>query len=172
MPLLLILFFIGVPILEIAVFIQAGEILGFWPTLAGVVVTAVAGTALLRAQGLAALSRARHQIDRGQVPLDEVFTGVCLLVGGALLLTPGFITDAVGFLLLIPPVRRVLGRWVMTALVRSPNSRVWVDGEEVVTPRRDHAAGPDGAIDVEYTEISEPDDRPEYGQPPPGRPDR
>ena len=169
MPLLLILFFIGVPILEIAVFIKAGDILGFWPTLAAVVVTAIVGTALLRAQGLAALGRARQQIDQGRVPLDEVFTGVCLLVGGALLLTPGFITDTVGFLLLIPPVRRVLGRWVMTLLVRSPNSRVWVDGEEVVTPRRDRAAQPDDAIDVEYTEIPDPDGRPDDDGPPTGR---
>lgn len=158
MPLLLILFFIGVPILEIAVFIQAGDILGLWPTLAAVVVTAMVGASLLRSQGLAALGRARQQIDRGQIPLDEVFTGACLLVGGALLLTPGFITDTVGFLLLVPPVRRVLGRWIMTALVRSPNSRVWVNGEEIVTPRRDHAPPPGDAIDVEYTEIPEPDD--------------
>ena len=92
MPLLLILIFIGVPILEIAVFIQAGDIFGPWPTLAAVVATAVVGAALLRAQGLAALGRARRELDRGQIPIAEVFTAACLLIGGALLLTPGFTT--------------------------------------------------------------------------------
>jgi UPF0716 protein FxsA len=166
MPLLLILIFISVPILEIAVFIQAGDIFGLWPTLAAVVATAVVGAALLRAQGLATLGRARRQLDRGQVPIAEVLTGVCLLIGGALLLTPGFITDALGFLLLIPPVRQVLGRWVLSALVRSPNSRVWVDGEEIATPRHDPAPTPDDVIDVEYTEISEPDDTAAPGERP------
>ncbi|MDH3229340.1 MAG: FxsA family protein [Alphaproteobacteria bacterium] len=160
MPLLLLLIFVGVPILEIAVFIQAGGLIGLWPTLAAVVVTAVIGVALLRAQGLAALDRARRQLDRGQIPIAEVFTGVCLLIAGALLLTPGFITDAVGFLLLIPPVRETVGRWAMTKLVRSPNTRVWVDGEEVVRPHQDPTAPPSDAIDVEYTEITEPDDSP------------
>lgn len=159
MPLLLIIFFVGVPILEIAVFIRAGDLFGLWPTLAAVIVTAVVGAGLLRAQGLAALGRARRQLDQGQIPMAEVFTGVCLLIGGALLLTPGFITDAVGFSLLIPPLREVIGRWVMGALIRGPNSRIWVDGEEVVSPRRDRGAPPDDAIDVEYTEISGPDDR-------------
>ncbi len=167
MPLLLILIFVGVPILEIAVFIQAGDIFGLWPTLAAVVVTAVVGAALLRAQGLAALGRARRQLDRGQIPIAEVITGVCLLVGGALLLTPGFVTDTVGFLLLIPPVRQFIGRWAMGALVRSPNSRVWVDGEEIVTPRHDPATAPDNVIDVEYTEISDPDDPATPGGRPP-----
>ena len=158
MPLLLILFFVGVPILEIAVFIRAGDLIGLWPTLGAVVATAVAGAALLRAQGLAALGRARAQLDQGQVPIAEVFTGACLLLGGALLLTPGFITDTVGFLLLIPPVREVLGRWIMSALVRGPNSRVWVNGEEISAARRRAKTPPDDVIDVEYTEIDGPDD--------------
>jgi UPF0716 protein FxsA len=157
-PLLLILFFVGVPILEIAVFIRAGDLIGLWPTLGAVVATAVAGAALLRAQGLAALGRARAQLDQGQVPIAEAFTGACLLLGGALLLTPGFITDTVGFLLLIPPVREVLGRWIMIALVRSPNSRVWIDGEEISAARGRAKTPPDDAIDVEYTEIDGPDD--------------
>ena len=166
MPLLLILIFIGVPILEIAVFIQAGKLIGLWPTLAAVVVTAVVGVALLRAQGLAALGRARRQLDQGQIPVAEVFTGLCLLIAGALLLTPGFITDTAGFLLLIPPVQQTLGRWIITALFRSPNSRVWVDGEEIIRPPEDTRAPPKDAIDVEYTEIPEPDDRTAAGRRP------
>lgn len=166
MPLLLILIFVGVPILEIAVFIQAGNLIGLWPTLAAVVLTAVAGAALLRAQGLAALRRARRQLDRGEMPIAEVVTGVCLLIGGALLLTPGFVTDTVGFLLLIPPVRNVVGRWAIAALMRSRNTRVWIDGEEIVTTRHDQASRPADAIDVEFTDLPGPEDPPTPGRGP------
>ena len=165
MPILLLLFFIGVPILEIAVFIKAGNLIGLWPTLATVVITAVVGATLLRAQGLAALGRVRSQLNEGRIPVEEVFTGACLLVGGALLLTPGFITDTVGFLLLIPPVRAVIGKWIMAALIRSPGGRVWVNGEEV-TPRRGGAPVND-VIDVDYTEIVPPEDAPDREKPPP-----
>lgn len=166
MPLLLIVIFIAVPILEIAVFIRAGDLFGLWPTLAAVVATAVIGAALLRAQGLAAIGRARQQLDQGQIPIAEVLTGVCLLVAGALLLTPGFITDTVGFLLLIRPLREILGRWAMRAILRSPNSRVWVNGEEIVGPRQDRTRPPKDVIDVEYTDISGPDDGTDRGRPP------
>lgn len=151
MPLLLVALFIGVPIIEIAIFIRAGDIIGFWPTLGAVVLTAVVGTALLRAQGLAVLERARRSAEQGQLPIDEVFAGVCILLGGALLLTPGFMTDAVGFLLLIPGFRRVIGRRIVAALFR--NSRVWVDGEEISSPRHARSKPPPDAIDVDFTEI-------------------
>lgn len=168
MPLLLVAIFIGIPILEIAVFIQAGTIFGLWPTLAAVVVTAVIGAAMLRAQGLAAIGRARRQLDRGEIPVAEVLGGVCLLLAGALLLTPGFVTDTIGFLLLIPPVRMRLGRWIFTRLVRSPNTRVWVEGEEIVTPAHRREAPPKDAIDVDYTEVPESGDRPKPGPHPRG----
>ncbi|KAA5607554.1 FxsA family protein [Roseospira marina] len=105
MPFLLLLAFIGVPLLEIAVFIQVGDVVGLGWTLGLVILTAVIGTMLLRAQGVATLNRARASLGRGEVPMREVFDGACLLVGGALLLTPGFVTDSLGFLLLLPPVR-------------------------------------------------------------------
>lgn len=108
MPLLLILF-IGVPIAEIALFIQAGELIGLWWTIATVVVTAFIGTALVRQQGIAVLSRAQSALQENRMPLEEVFTGICLLLAGALLLTPGFLTDALGFCLLIPPLRAIIG---------------------------------------------------------------
>lgn len=153
MPLILILLFIGVPVLEIAVFIQAGDIFGLWPTLAAIVATAVIGGALIRAQGLATIARARRSLDQGQAPVREVFTGICLLLAGALLMTPGFLTDSVGFLLLIPPVRRVLGAWLMNLLMRGGRARMWVDGEEIVTPGRRKESAPRDAIDVDYTEV-------------------
>lgn len=157
MPFLIILIFLGIPILEIAVFIQAGEIFGLWPTLAAIVVTAVVGATLIRAQGMAALHRARQSLARDRIPVSEVFTGICLLIAGALLLTPGFVTDTVGFLLLVPPLRAVLGRWILTAAMRSRNTRMWVNGEEIVTPQRERERKPADAIDVDYTDVT--DDR-------------
>ncbi len=107
---------IGVPLIEIAVFIRVGDWIGLWPTLAVVVLTAFAGAALIRAQGLGLAMQARRRIAEGGAPLPELFGGLCLLVAGAFLLTPGFVTDAAGFLLLFPPFRnwlaaRALRRW-------------------------------------------------------------
>jgi UPF0716 protein FxsA len=113
---ILLLAFIVTPLAEIAVFIQVGGWLGLWPTLALIVLTAVVGTWILRWQGLGLLDRARRQLDRGVPPVFEVFSGLCLLVAGALLLTPGFITDASGALLLVPPVRALLYRSVRDRL--------------------------------------------------------
>ena len=113
---LALLALVVVPLAEIGVFIRVGGWIGLWPTLALIVLTAVAGTWLLRVQGLGLLSRAREQLDRGALPVFEVFSGVCLLIAGALLLTPGFITDAVGALLLVPPFRALLYRSVRDRL--------------------------------------------------------
>lgn len=117
--------FVVVPIIEIALFIQVGEAIGVWQTIALVILTAVAGTALLRAQGLATLRRAQTSMNQGQVPVREVFDGACLLVAGVLLLTPGFMTDAFGLSLFLPPVRSaILG--VAAKAVRS--GRIHVSG--------------------------------------------
>jgi UPF0716 protein FxsA len=109
---LLLFAFIGIPLIEIAVFIKVGGIVGLGPTLVIVVLTAVIGTALLRRQGLATLNRARQQLNQGALPLAEIFDAVCLLVAGAFLLTPGFVTDSVGAILLIPAARLVLRRFI------------------------------------------------------------
>lgn len=161
MRLILILIFLGIPIAEIALFIQAGSLIGLWPTLAAVVATAIIGGAIIRAQGLAVLARAQQSFDRGEAPVNEVFTGLCLLVAGALLMTPGFLTDSLGFLLLVPAVRRSLGKWLLTTLMQNRNAHVWVDGEEIVTPeqrRRDE--GRRDAIDVDFTEVGADEDEP------------
>jgi len=110
MGLVLLAAFIGVPLIEIALFIQVGGFIGLWPTIGVVILTAVAGTALLRHQGLIALTRLQDSLDRGETPLDSVFDGFCLLAAGMLLLTPGFFTDALGFLLFTPPLRSALKR--------------------------------------------------------------
>jgi UPF0716 protein FxsA len=147
MALLLLAAFIGVPLLEIAVFIEVGGAIGLWPTLGLVVLTAIVGTWQLRLQGLATLNRARAQVDRGALPARELFDGACLLIAGALLLTPGFVTDAAGFLLFMPPVREALRGLLARHLKGSVETRVFVDGAEV---RRDK--GP--IIDGEYQDVT------------------
>ncbi|AUG54681.1 FxsA family protein [Thalassospira marina] len=116
--------FVVMPIVEIAVFIQAGELIGLWPTIAIVILTAILGTSIMRVQGLQTLARAQQELDRGEMPLGPLFDGVCILIAGILLLTPGFVTDTMGFLLLIPPLRRVIGAGVILKLMKSGKMRM------------------------------------------------
>lgn len=104
----LFLIFVAVPVLEIALFIQVGGAIGLWPTLAIVVLTAIVGTTLMRSQGLAALARLQQAMQTGGDPARPLIEGAMILVAGVLLLTPGFFTDTVGLLLLLPPVRAAL----------------------------------------------------------------
>jgi len=117
MGLLILIAMIGVPIAEIAVFIEVGEKIGLGVTLLIVVITAILGTALLRQQGFSVLARAQASLQENRFPVNELFDGLCLLFAGALLLTPGFVTDTVGFLLFTPPVRALLRIWAMKYLV-------------------------------------------------------
>jgi UPF0716 protein FxsA len=153
MPILILLAFLCIPIAEIAVFIKAGQIIGLGWTLAVVVLTAIIGTALLRRQGLKVLSQTQQKLDRGELPVGELFDGICLLVAGALLLTPGFITDFVGFALFIPPVRLLLGTFILSRFVKSGNSRIWINGEEV-GPGAGRRSGGGPIIDGDYTDVT------------------
>lgn len=152
MPVLILAAFIGVPLLEIAVFIQIGGWLGLWPTLGLVLLSAVIGTWELRAQGLATLARARATIDAGALPTRELFDGACLLLAGALLLTPGFVTDTLGILLFVPAVRTYLRRLLGRHLSASVETRVFVDGTE--RDDRDKPAGQGPVIDGDYRDVS------------------
>lgn len=156
----LLLALILVPLTEIAVFIEVGEALGLVPTLVIVVLTAVAGTALLRRQGLDTLRRAEASLARGEAPLVEVFDGVCLLLAGALLLTPGFVTDALGGLLFLPALRAWLRAWALGRLLAS--GRVWVDG----TPGAPGAPGDGGDRDNAGGTLIEGDYEELDGEPP------
>lgn len=100
--------FIGVPLIEIGLFIQVGGWLGLWPTLLIVVLTAILGTILVRSQGLAALQNIQNSLDRMDNPTGPLAHAAMILLSGALLLTPGFFTDAVGFALLMPRVREAV----------------------------------------------------------------
>ena len=138
--------FVVVPLAEIAVLIQVGSWLGLAPTLALIVLSAVVGTWVLRRQGFGVLARARRQMEQGVMPVAEVFEGLCLLVAGVLLLTPGFLTDAAGALLLVPPVRVLLYRWLGHYLERH------VVPPPGIRPGAANGAGP--VVDAEFREIS------------------
>ena len=102
----LLIAFIAVPLIEIALFIEVGGAIGLWPTLALVVLTALLGTWLLRLQGTMAMAELRRSFSEVEDPSEPLAHGAMILFAGALLLTPGFFTDLVGFALLSPPVRR------------------------------------------------------------------
>jgi UPF0716 protein FxsA len=108
--LIVVVLLVLAPLTEIAVLIEVGGRIGLWPTLALVVLTAVVGVLMIRLQGFVVVKRLRAQLDRGEPPLREVFDAVCLVIAGVLLLTPGFVTDVIGALLLLPPVRAALFR--------------------------------------------------------------
>ncbi len=131
MGLVLLLAFIATPIVEIAIFIEAGERFGLWPTLGAVILTAFIGTGLLRWQGLTTWMRATESLQRGVFPVNEVFTGLCLVAAGALLLTPGFLTDAIGFALFVPPVRYGIAQLLRRAIERRGGTKMWVNGQSV-----------------------------------------
>jgi UPF0716 protein FxsA len=102
--------FIVVPVVELALLLRVGGFLGFWPTLGLVLLTGAAGAALARAQGFRVLARLQSEVAAGRVPGEALLDGVCILLGGVLLLTPGFLTDGLGFTLLLPPARAILLR--------------------------------------------------------------
>ena len=108
----LFLAFLMVPIVEIALFIQVGSFIGLWPTLAIVVLTAVIGTWLVRTQGRIALHRLQRSFSELNDPTEPLAHGAMILIAGVLLLTPGFFTDALGFALLMPPVRVAVFRYL------------------------------------------------------------
>ena len=144
---ILLIAFIAMPLIEIAVLISVGGWIGLWPTLGLIILTAFIGTWMLRQQGFAVMARAQQRFAEGRMPLDEIFEGFCLVISGALLLTPGFVTDAFGGSLLIPSVRR----WLYKRLkghfhaVEMPQADgPIVNGDyETVSPHPEPPAGPD-----------------------------
>jgi UPF0716 protein FxsA len=151
MPLVLIVLFIVVPIAELALLIQVGSWIGFWPTLALLILDAVLGSMLMRSQGRIAWRRFNEAIAEGRAPAREALDGVLVIFGGALLLTPGFITDIFGLLFLIPPTRVLVRR----LLVRRATLRIM----RVETPpsRNGRPRDVDGtAVDIEPDQLDRP----------------
>jgi UPF0716 protein FxsA len=151
LPLLVVLF-IAVPIIEIAAIIQVGQALGLLPTIAILVADSIIGAVLLRSQGRAAWRRFNETLAAGRPPAREVLDGVLVVFGGALLLTPGFVTDITGLLCLFPPTRAIARR----LLVRRLGGRMLASAAGRFTarvPPMRGGAGPvrPGAWDVDGT---------------------
>ncbi|ENM2830783.1 membrane protein FxsA [Vibrio cholerae] len=115
-PILLFLF-IAVPVIEIALFIQVGGVLGVWPTIALVLLTAIVGASLVRSQGLQTLLTVQQRLAQGQLPAQQILEGGMLAVAGVLLLTPGFFTDILGMLVLLPAPRAYFAKQLMSRVV-------------------------------------------------------
>lgn len=135
MVLWVLLVFVGTPLIELYFLLKIGSIVGALPTILLSVFTAALGGFLVRAQGLSVLMRVRAMVERGEVPAFEVMDGAILLLCGFSLLLPGFVTDAIGFLLLIPPLRHALiRRYVAVLPVASevsvgPGPREFIDAD-------------------------------------------
>lgn len=148
----LLIAFIAVPLIEITLFIQVGGAIGLGWTLAIVIFTAFLGTWLVRTQGAMALGQLRSSFSDMRDPTEPLVHGAMILFAGALLLTPGFFTDAVGFSLLIPQVRQ--------AAFKAIRARVNVQSFGAPGRGPTQRPGRDDVIDGEYHEISEDDAKP------------
>ncbi len=126
MPLLaiLLLLFLTIPLVEIYLLIKVGSHIGAFFTLLLVVGSAILGAWLLRLQGLSTVAKVQQSLRKGEMPAAELLEGLILLFSGALLLTPGFFTDAIGFLCLVPRVRQAIARRILQSSFRAAvNSR-------------------------------------------------
>ena len=153
---ILFVFFIIIPIIEIAVIMQVGALIGPWPTVAIVILTAWFGAKKVREQGLATLTSVQTKMAQGQMPSDEIIAGVMLLISGVLLVTPGFVTDAFGLSLLFPQVRNLIAKSLKQHLVvRQANVHTGAQGQSFEQPfqqteHSQHSIHHGETIDGEY----------------------
>jgi UPF0716 protein FxsA len=112
------LLFVVVPVLELVLLIQLGQVVGLWPTVALVVLTGVGGAVLARLEGMRVLFQFQRELAAGRIPGQALLDGISVLVGGAFLLTPGVLTDLAGFALILPLSRRWIQRRVRRRLER------------------------------------------------------
>lgn len=173
MPLVLLAVVAAVPVLDIISLIVVGEAIGVWWTLAGVLLAGLLGSALLRIQGIAAAAQGRKTLEQGRFPAREVFDGACILFGGGLLMLPGFVSDALGVLLLTPFVRGWVFRMIERRVQSSGRFMVWSVGETTGpgrppgSPGMGPGMGP--VIEGEFEPLSDPASDPENsGSRPPG----
>ncbi len=155
MPFLILVFlFIAVPVAEITVLIRVGGAIGLFNTIAFVIFTAVLGAYLVRQQGFATLAKLQQETNAGRVPAMQIAEGVALLFAGAVLMTPGFITDAIGFAILIPPVRQALIAWAAKNFIKGNGGAVYGSSNSSVNPHVEQG----DVIEGEYT-VSETKDK-------------
>lgn len=143
----LIALFVILPMVELALLLEIGKLVGVFPTVALIVVTGVLGASLARLQGLATLARMRAALAEARLPHREIVEGVLILLASAVLLTPGVLTDAAGFSLLVPPIRRKLA----DLLIERFQGKLQIATASPFEPARPRDTGPEaGVVDVEY----------------------
>lgn len=147
--------FIVLPVVEMWLLIKVGGLIGALPTVGLVLLTAVIGANLLRRQGLHTLTRAQQRLNSGELPATEMLEGIFLAVGGALLLTPGFVTDAVGFCCLLPGLRRaMIGSMLKRGVIQMSGSGFRARGDfgrsgPSAAPRPTREEGRQGSVTIE-----------------------
>ena len=162
----LFLAFVVVPIVEIGLFLQIGSYIGVPATLGLIILTAIAGTMLVRSQGIDVIRKVQNSAIRGEMPVAALAQGLFVLIAGVLLLTPGFATDTLGFALLIPPVRELIATKIWKII--EPNvvtSTQWSSTQTTSNANRSGGT----VIDIEAVEI---DETPENGAEKPGNTQR
>ena len=107
------------PIVEIALLVHVGDIIGGWNTIGFVLLTAFVGAYLVKREGISTLTQAQQKMQQGTMPGNEMAQGLLLVIAGVLLVTPGFVTDAVGFLFTLPPTRKLLAKYLMAKMANS-----------------------------------------------------
>ena len=155
-PIFFILFLV-IPIIEIFFLIKVGEVIGAFPTIILVVLTAVIGAGLLRQQGLSTLARFQQNLSTGKIPAQEMVEGIMLAVGGALLMTPGFVTDTIGFLCLLPFSRKFIAAKVIkrsSAKFTAGMSGGFTGGAGGFYADSSHSSD-NNVVEGEYTEVEE-----------------
>ena len=110
------LFFIAIPIIEVILFITVGKYIGLWNTIFIIIITGIIGAILVKNQGIAILNKALEEIKSNKMPLFSIFEGIAILIAGAFLLTPGFLTDTLGCVLLIPKTRDIIIKYITSYL--------------------------------------------------------
>lgn len=145
MGLVLFFLFLVVPLIEIGIFIVLGQSIGLWPTLLGVVLTALIGSLIIRMQGVSLIQEIRQMTSQGQMPARQIADGVMLAVAGALLMTPGYFTDTIGFLLLVPPLRLAIYELLKSRMGQVASVHVGGGPRQPNRPNRDD----DGVVDLD-----------------------
>ncbi len=163
MPFVLLAILIGVPLLELVVMIKVGGAIGVLPTIALLIGMGLLGTLLLRSQGRRALRQASEALSSGRPPVDSVIDAIALLLAGALMLTPGFLTDFLALFLLIPPVRQRLGRWLFARAASRAlfDVKIFRSGSEPrpgpIPPGGTRNAADSTVIEGEFTRLDDED---------------
>jgi UPF0716 protein FxsA len=173
--LILGLILVALPLTELVLLVKTGRALGLWATLTMLVGAGILGAFVLSRQSRGALRRAAQAMEEGRPPMADALDGALLMMAGLLLITPGFLTDALALLLLIPPLRRALGRWTVRRMLQRgglDGHTFPVDGEPAdgPSPRSPHGQGKGTVIEGEFERLGEKPADPHSIKPPSTKP--